>query len=728
MTRPKFDWQIVIATLCLLLAFCNQPPCCAQSRNASASELMQAGETAFHNSDWIRAEELLRQSIELDPHNREALDWYSKALLNHAWLIARTDTMQAWEKAHLSEYINHTPQASQLIDKLATAFAWDPKSFADSITQAEKATRDGNTINVIVDYERAVAIQPEPAIVRLLQSIQAPAGAPERLSLPPHIVALRNTEKTAVVALGSKVVAAGAANTTATKSATGHAPATAKPTIRDDKAYKQFIGADGGAFHGGDPQFAADIVDTVLNYPNINFDLPNLPNGQKRCCVPISGASLVAYEPFQEVMIAALPPDDQNKNPYATITKPYESGLRAKILASNGNLSPAQVLRMCLDLTGGNYPTATLLAHNFLKNIAYNGRYAIAKLARLIEMGRPFTFPADIGAVAAKLTNLRAAPGDKMGIWYHSFVPLTIAAWTGNESSADQSIHEEYLARSIDNNLGWLLNKFGLGIGMGSPLDEEKRTSDRRFAEASHQIFQKRGARPTILVCEASVTPKQGSVNTEFKMKLIYQIINLGSAGKPIITESLSVSGPDFSNELREKNSEVDLAEGRQVALELPYQPTVEGQHHFQYKLMGSNRFINAQGSVPFTVRDQAGSFTGVWRNDNGLSKLEITEQNGSYKGTHVWVSPDHGYDLRIGSTSFLNGRLQDNRTMLTNNFCIFKQKGDCPHLGPKSDCRARLELDSSGNHMKIHIQVYSYDCERGWTESNGEQVSSYSR
>ncbi|MCK7581313.1 MAG: hypothetical protein MZV65_40565 [Chromatiales bacterium] len=42
--------------------------------------------------------------------------------------------------------------------------------------------------------------------------------------------------------------------------------------------------------------------------------------------------------------------------------------------AQDGSLTPADLMRMSLDVCGGDYPSATLTAHNFLKEIAYSGR------------------------------------------------------------------------------------------------------------------------------------------------------------------------------------------------------------------------------------------------------------------------------------------------------------------------------------------------------------------
>jgi len=123
-------------------------------------------------------------------------------------------------------------------------------------------------------------------------------------------------------------------------------------------------------------------------------------------------------------------------NPYVNNTKngktsSYEALIYKKIMASKGNLLPHQVLGIALEVTGGDYPVATLACHNLLKEITYAYRKTEGAV-----IGWDPNNPAsakdwtvigdrDVIAVMNKLENLRSA-GDKYakdtgGPWYHMF-------------------------------------------------------------------------------------------------------------------------------------------------------------------------------------------------------------------------------------------------------------------------------------------------------------------
>jgi hypothetical protein len=106
-------------------------------------------------------------------------------------------------------------------------------------------------------------------------------------------------------------------------------------------------------------------------------------------------------------------------------------------------------------------------------------------VGELMVRGRDgVSFPKRYGEVAGRLVNLRAAPGDKMGIWYHAFVPLAVAAWTGDPEEADGALTREYVVR-------WLRRL----TSAGSPMDDEKRASDQCFARAAREIRNAQASR-----------------------------------------------------------------------------------------------------------------------------------------------------------------------------------------------------------------------------------------
>jgi hypothetical protein len=136
--------------------------------------------------------------------------------------------------------------------------------------------------------------------------------------------------------------------------------------------------------------------------------------------------------------------------------------------AKDGALQPADLMKMAVEVCDGDYPSATLTAHNFLKEVAYSGRggglQAIfmrtdkfpgkdeaAKLLNkqlqaewrqrlkgtpldIRDMGDDLVIRMEPGAaeLAAKLANLRVTGdphiGDKMGPWYHAFGVLFLSS------------------------------------------------------------------------------------------------------------------------------------------------------------------------------------------------------------------------------------------------------------------------------------------------------------
>lgn len=170
------------------------------------------------------------------------------------------------------------------------------------------------------------------------------------------------------------------------------------------------------------------------------------------------------------------PPDDlavQYNNYYAKLTQGYESQLRQQILASPGRLTPADVLRMALSVTNGNYTMATMTAHNFLKNITYTGRDLAAR-QNLVPANKDAQ---DITQIVAKLENLRGEPraADKMGPWYHGFGVLFVSSLVGRPGGT-MATDAEHFTRL-----------FGLG---GSQVDKEKMAWDEEMILALRRIHK----------------------------------------------------------------------------------------------------------------------------------------------------------------------------------------------------------------------------------------------
>lgn len=119
--------------------------------------------------------------------------------------------------------------------------------------------------------------------------------------------------------------------------------------------------------------------------------------------------------------------------------------IEATLLAQPGQVSPARMLAICIDENGGSVPLGVLACHNFLKDIAYNGRDHTADM------------PERYGAVAARLTTWRssdtnpAGDYDKMGPLYHIFAAMTAGVWFAHTSGGHAAAAGEALLRTFQH-------------------------------------------------------------------------------------------------------------------------------------------------------------------------------------------------------------------------------------------------------------------------------------
>lgn len=272
-------------------------------------------------------------------------------------------------------------------------------------------------------------------------------------------------------------------------------PPAPPPTLDDDPAYRRFSGlaettpVSDLAMIARRGQYCYEIHELVRR-SRIDGTWPTI-GGQ-----PLGPVSIAGGE-FADLMWQAVSPDTQrpnaaSANTFAKITAPYEQQLKNAIMAQHGKLTPAQVLELSLVVTNGNYRLAVLTAHNLLKQVTYEGRNVAEKTRRRIAIDPTHpdaVFPHEFGSFAARLANLRSTPQsgvgrtDKMGIWYHSFVPLAISAWTDSEWQTGAAVLGEHGLRAAHA----LLPSSLLG-NMGSPFDTEKLHSDLCFASAANVV------------------------------------------------------------------------------------------------------------------------------------------------------------------------------------------------------------------------------------------------
>jgi hypothetical protein len=150
-----------------------------------------------------------------------------------------------------------------------------------------------------------------------------------------------------------------------------------------------------------------------------------------------SNALLLNGSDFHDLMDSIIPVSKLKNNVFVEAVRDDVPLLRRKILAvkQKGSLEPADVLRMALEVTHGDYTLAVLTAHNLLKDVAYTGREIITKgalPATFARSGRELLGQLQPQAqIAVRLADLRQRPAqaaDKLGPWYHAFAILSVGA------------------------------------------------------------------------------------------------------------------------------------------------------------------------------------------------------------------------------------------------------------------------------------------------------------
>jgi hypothetical protein len=220
---------------------------------------------------------------------------------------------------------------------------------------------------------------------------------------------------------------------------------------RDDREYHVFYGLD-------DPNKPSELdwlkpainkyIDRIKDYPGAHTtaDIP----GESASGFGIHSDDMTSSDSdIRKLFGHSDAPADLTKgaeaNVFAKATVDYEQLLAARIEASQGNLSPADVVFLALRVTNGSYPLAVLTTHNLLKNLAVATREAVNR-ANAVFGTKPYQSACrqalvalqNANKVVRKLESLRSAPaaaGDKMGPWYHAFAVLAIGALTNYDGA-----------------------------------------------------------------------------------------------------------------------------------------------------------------------------------------------------------------------------------------------------------------------------------------------------
>jgi len=115
--------------------------------------------------------------------------------------------------------------------------------------------------------------------------------------------------------------------------------------------------------------------------------------------------------------------DIKTRVPGANGDASLETKLAMWLANSPGNVTPAQLLRMSLEVNNMDYTMALLTCHNLLKNMTASERGAQGSKNQLTWLGQKMTLAQRDSSLSSKLVNMRP-PGDNrsdLDVWYHTY-------------------------------------------------------------------------------------------------------------------------------------------------------------------------------------------------------------------------------------------------------------------------------------------------------------------
>lgn len=201
-----------------------------------------------------------------------------------------------------------------------------------------------------------------------------------------------------------------------------------------NEAMTRFLGIGEG--YGGSRQSLCDeMKQLVMNYPGATWDFPPSEgiyddNADLASFLHAGSAASVQAGRFHSMTAAMLPV------------------IEAKLLGQPGGVTPAGMLRICIEAAGGNVPKGVLACHNFLKDITYLGR-------DYVETPESNPMPERFGEVARRLLTWRsgdtnpAGVYDKMGPLYHIFAAMTAGTWATSSIGGHAAAAGEALLRTF---------------------------------------------------------------------------------------------------------------------------------------------------------------------------------------------------------------------------------------------------------------------------------------
>ncbi len=230
---------------------------------------------------------------------------------------------------------------------------------------------------------------------------------------------------------------------------------------------------------------------------NIDPGKQLFPDGAYNPIIGSKSSVLLGSDIFEITAKNVVPADVRETNIFAAASAGAEALLGQKILrAKDLSLEPADVMRMALEASEGNYPLAVLAVNGVLKQVTMKGRHSLTtmnddrkdRLVKIAKAPKNLSFHVSKyqpeldqyrkklslqNRIVTKLKSLRADPGkicDKMGPWYHIFTILSIGAVSGAHD-ADFARFSEHAAK----NVKFFLNEGGYNL--------EKAAIDKAFSK-----------------------------------------------------------------------------------------------------------------------------------------------------------------------------------------------------------------------------------------------------
>lgn len=198
-----------------------------------------------------------------------------------------------------------------------------------------------------------------------------------------------------------------------------------------DESVRSFFGVDEQSFQT-DTEICAEFMTMLQRF--------NKPQNRQ---FPIDEGSTTDLADF---LFAGASPSQQGGQ-FWNLTSDSMDEIRDNLLATEGQIGPADFLKIAIEANNGNVPLGVLAAHNYLKTVTYMGRTTYnPKNGISPEYGDPASHLRSW----RQGTNITAAGDyDKMGPLYHIFAAMTGALWLPTRASGPAIASGEAFLRTF---------------------------------------------------------------------------------------------------------------------------------------------------------------------------------------------------------------------------------------------------------------------------------------